>query len=554
MRVTSNLAMSILLAALAVNTARSQTSVITYHNDRQRTGWNSTETTLTPATVAARFGYITTVTLDDQVDTQPLVVANQMIEGKGVHTVVYVTTEGNTVYAIDATSGAILKYRNLGSPVSMPLNCFNNGPNVGINGTATIDPIAGALYVLVYTHDGITPRYEVHALNLTNLTDRTGSPVAVAATRTVGANTYTFHAGLQRQRPALLDAQGRIFAGFGSFCDLSAPLNTSVTPPVTSPSKTGPFSRGWLLSWDKTTLALDSPHEVTNQQPKSTTNICVWTGNEPCFLSSIWMSGFGLAVDNSGDMYFTTGNTASGTYNSVTNIAESAVRMAGGLAGVVDFFTPSDHDTMDTEDNDFGSGGLMVLPDQPAPYPFLHLAVGAGKDGRMWVLNRDSMGKLSTPDIPQNVNIGNCWCGPSYFDSATGPLVVSSGGSQVMTWAPTVSLGEPSLSLVGSSPSLEVNVQDGGFFTSVSSNGTTPNTAIIWAVGRAACDTPPCLTYHVTLYAFNATASAGVLSQIWSGVAGSWPNTGGNANIVPTLANGRVYVASDKQLQIFGLR
>lgn len=252
-------------------------------------------------------------------------------------------------------------------------------------------------------------------------------------------------------------------------------------------------------------------------------------------------------------MYFTTGNTASGTYNSVSNIAESAVRMAGGLAGVVDFFTPANHDALDTGDSDYGSGGLMVLPEPPAAYPFPHLAVGAGKDGRMFVLNRDSMGGLSTPNIPLHVDIGNCWCGPSYFDSAAGPRVVSSGGTQVMTWAPTVSLGKPTLSLVASAPPLETNVQDPGFFTSVSSNGTIPNTAIIWAVGRAACDPPSCATFHVTLFAFNATASAGSLPQLWAGVAGSWPNTGGNANIVPTVANGRVYVASNKQLQIFGL-
>ena len=539
--------------AFAANTALSQTSVITYHNDRERTGWNPQETALTPASVVSRFGYITTVNLDDQVDTQPLVVVNQLIVGQGVHTVVYVTTEGNTVYAIDAGSGAILKHRNLGKPVPEPLNCFNNGPNVGIDGTAVIDPVAGTLFVLVYTMDGTTPLYQVHALNLSTLADRPGSPVKVVASRTVGANTYTFHAGLQRQRPALLDAQGRIFAGFGSFCDLSAPLNFSTTPPSTSPSATGPHSRGWLLSWDKTSLALESPAEVTNQKAKSNKSICVWNGNEPCFLSSIWMSGFGIALDNTGDMYFATGNTASGTYNSVTNLAESAVRMAGGLAGVVDYFTPSNHDTLDTEDNDVGSGGLMVLPDQPAPYPFPHLAVAGGKDGLMWVLNRDSMGKLSTPDIPLNVNIGNCWCGPSYFESSSGPIVVSSGGNQVMTWGPSVSLGKPSLTPVASSSALEVNMQDPGFFTSVSSNGTTANTAIIWAVGRAACDTPACLSYHVTLYAFNGTPSGGSLPLLWSGAAGSWPNIGGNANIVPTVANGHVYVASNKELQIFGL-
>ena len=120
--------------------------------------------------------------------------------------------------------------------------------------------------------------------------------------------------------------------------------------------------------------------------------------------------------------------------------------------------------------------------------------------------------------------------------------------NQVMTWEVTVSGGKPTLAHVATSNPLESNVQDPGFFTSISSNGTTPNTAIIWAVGRAAGSDD-----HVTLYAFNATPSGGVLPQLFAGKAGSWPNTGGNANIVPTVANGHVYVASNKELQIFGL-
>jgi hypothetical protein len=115
------------------------TSVVTYHDDPQRTGWNAVENTLTPSNVTpTTFGLITNVGLDDQVDTQPLIVTNQMIEGQGVHTVVYVATEGNTVYAVDSWSGAILQKTNLGPPVPTPLSCGNNGPDVGINGTPTI--------------------------------------------------------------------------------------------------------------------------------------------------------------------------------------------------------------------------------------------------------------------------------------------------------------------------------------------------------------------------------------------------------------------------------
>ena len=265
------------------------------------------------------------------------------------------------------------------------------------------------------------------------------------------------------------------------------------------------------------------------------------------------MSGFGLALDSAGDIYFSTGNTAPGSYDSAFNIAESAVRMSGDLNHVVDFFTPSDHNTLDSTDQDFGAGGLMVLPDQPGLFP--HLAAGAGKDGRMFLLNRDAMGGLHTPDIPQHVDLGRCWCGPSYFNSTAGPRVVSSGGttsggSQVKTWALTSSLGQPGLNLVASSaPLAAYNSQDPSFFTSVSSNGITPNTTIIWAAGRASGS-----GFDIRLYAFDATPSGVNLPLIWSGVAGNWPNIRANANIVPTIANGRVYVASNKELQIFGLR
>jgi len=211
MNARSDLPRSILLAVVAASAALSQTNVITYHNDPQRTGWNSQEKTLTPAIVASSFGRLVTVSLDDQVDTQPLFVANQTISGQGVHSVVYVTTEGNMVYAIDAASGAILKHRKLGTPVPAPFGCFNNGPNIGINGTGTIDPVAGILYVLAYTDiNGTTiPAYQLHALELASLADRPGSPITVKATFNSDGTVYTFDAALQRQRPAMLDAQGR---------------------------------------------------------------------------------------------------------------------------------------------------------------------------------------------------------------------------------------------------------------------------------------------------------------------------------------------------------
>jgi hypothetical protein len=536
--------LALFLALVFVSNLAAQTSVTTYHNDTQRTGWNSHESILAPVNVAPNsFGWLFTVLLDDQVDTQPLVVANVAIPGMGVHAVVYVTTENNTVYAIDADTGAsLITPRNLGSPVAFrgdgkdvkdPLSCFNNGPNVGINGTGTIDPSTNTLYILAFVNDAGVPEYDFHALDITTLKDRPGSPVKVVASQGV----VNFTAAVQRQRAGLLDANGRIYAAFASFCDYA-----------------GDRARGWVLSWDKSTFSSLPGAELTNSLRSTNANTCTWPGNTPCYLAAIWMSGYGVASDPSGNVYFTTGNTAPSSYNSGSNLAESAVKMSPDLSTVLQFFTPSNESSMDTDDTDYGSGGLLVLPDQGGAFP--HVAVGAGKDGRFWVLNRDSMGGQHTPDIPNNVPIGDCWCGPSYFGTAAGGVVVASGGDekaplqkrQITTWLLTTSGSQPSLSPVASAPAIEGSPQDGGFFTSTSSNGTGPNTAIIWAVGRAAG-----ADNHVTLYAYNATPQGGTLPLLWSGPAGNWPNVGGNANIVPTVANGRVYVASNKQLQIFGL-
>ena len=218
------------------------------------------------------------------------------------------------------------------------------------------------------------------------------------------------------------------------------------------------------------------------------------------------------------------------------------VKIAPNLAAVHHVFTPTNFSALDKDDVDFGSGGVMVVPDQPGPMP--KLAVAAGKDGRLFILNRSNLGGLSNQP---NVNIGNCWCGPSYYKGSDGiGRVVSSGGLQAKTWKINTA-ASPALQLAASAPSLASTDQDGGFFTSISSNGITPDTSIIWAGGR-----PTGSDNHVTLYAFNGTEYGGVLGELWSDVAGVRPKSGGNANLVPTVANGRVYVASYQILKIAG--
>jgi hypothetical protein len=186
--------------------AAAQTNVATYHNDSQRTGWNQTKTTLTTANVSpATFGLVASTSLDDQVDTQPLIVTNQTIQGQGVHNVVYVATESNTIYAIDALSGAVLKSHNFGPPVDVEVTVgsYNNGPDLGINGTPTIDVRAQTMYFVAYVLMGTNnPVYQFHAISLSGLQDLPGSPVTVAASHALtDGSAYLFNPFVQRHGP-----------------------------------------------------------------------------------------------------------------------------------------------------------------------------------------------------------------------------------------------------------------------------------------------------------------------------------------------------------------
>lgn len=264
------------------------------------------------------------------------------------------------------------------------------------------------------------------------------------------------------------------------------------------------------------------------------------------FLSSIWMSGYAPATDDAGNVLFVTGNSdySGTTYDGVTNIQESVVKVTPTLTGVLDLFTPDDQASLDEFDTDFGSGGVLVLPDQPGAIP--HLAVAAGKNGNMYLMNEDDLGGYSTSgnNVLGTYSIGACWCGQSYFAGPNGEArVVSSGGNSVGVWllgtSPNVGLKK-----IAVSASLPTG-QFGGFFTSVSSNGTA--TPIVWALTRPQSKS----STSISLYAFNPENS---MAQIYTTAAGTWPNYGGDSNQIPVVANGRVFVASYRQLQIFGIK
>jgi hypothetical protein len=513
-------------------------NVTTYHYDTMRTGWNPNETTLTPGPTgnvksgsfgvlqAVKLGLATGDAANDYVDAQPLVVKALTINGTS-HDVVYVATEANNIYAISASSGpglgSILVQRKLGTPVPRPLNCGNNGPVVGISSTPVIhldptDPTSGGtMYVMSYELVTNAPTYKLHALNLKTLADKI-APAIVTASRTLTDNTtYHFNATVSRQRAALLEANGRIYAAFGSFCDFSAHL-----------------SRGWLLGWNESNLTPLAANQLENRRSTAPHNF---------FLSSIWMSGYGVAAGPTGVLYFVTGNSdySGTTYSPPSNVQESLVKVSADLTSLLDYFTPTNVATLDVRDEDFGSGGAMVVPDLSGEAAAT--VVAAGKHGHLYFINRAVM-QHNTGAVLADVSIGRCWCGPAYFLSSDGVRrIVSSGGNKIDLWKAPIS---PATLQLDRSFSISSG-QDGGFFTAVSSNGQKPGTAIIWAVSRPMNSNPA----KVTLYAFDAAAATGSL-PVFKSDAGSWPNPSANANIVPVVANGRVFVASFAALNIFG--
>jgi hypothetical protein len=537
-------------------------AVTTYHYDNLRTGWNSQERTLRPSNVnAASIEYLALALDDanDQVDTQPLIVPHVRIAG-GTHDVVYVATENDSVYAVDADTDTKLLKVSLGTPVPWPIGCSNNGPTVGINGTPVIDLSSRTLYVMAYILDnsnGNAPEYYVHALDLSTLADKV-PPRKVTATHVLSNGTpFSFNATYQRQRPGLLLANGNVYAGFGSFCDWGA-----------SNGQFGPRSRGWILGWQAGSLTPLAANDMNDTQTTEPNNQ---------FLSSVWMSGYGIAADSSGHIFFNTGNSdySGTTYDGCTNIQESVVKLPPDLDRTCptlpppnpNLFTPANWSSLDQGDVDVGSAGVMALPVQPGPVP--NLLVANAKDGSMFLLNRDNLGGFTAGNTGalggvNNIGFGagfGCWCGPTYFSDSS-PHVVTSGGGWSGGWGTgttenrlelwDLQTAAPKL-VQTASAAMPETIQDPGFFTTVSSK--EEKHAIIWAVSRPRVGASGVTAVPIVLYAFNTTPSGGSLPLLFQAIAGSWSNQalGGNANIVPVVANGKVYVASYKELDIFGL-
>lgn len=329
-----------------------QVDVLTQHNDNARTGANLSETLLTPANVnRTQFGMLFKRLVDDQLYTQPLVVTGVQVNA-GTHDLVYVTTVNNSVYAFDANdpeASLPVWHVNFGTPAnvhSTDFGCLDINGQMGIIGTPVIDKVRGVLYVVALTRagaqngplTGFTQR--LHALDLATGADVGDSPVAVTA--------EGFNALMENQRPALMLANGLVYVGYASHCDKE------------------PY-HGFLIAYDAKTLKQVS---VLNTSP---------TGSE----ASIWQSGQGPAADEDGNVYVVTGN---GSWDGVNNFSESFMKLTPQLK-LLDWFTPTNHFTLDKRDQDLDSSGATLIPGT-------HLVLGGGKQGVLYTLDTRNLGHL----------------------------------------------------------------------------------------------------------------------------------------------------------------
>jgi hypothetical protein len=387
---------------LASPQAGGQVSVWTYHNNNFRTGANTNETILNPTNVnSASFGRLFTNMVDGCVYAQPLYVPGVAIPGQGAHNLLFIATEHNTVYAFDAdvpaAAGGLLWKTNLGpaAVTTIPGPASSGGytnknfgtryngsaytdimPQVGITGTPVIDTNSGTLYVDAFTGEvGATTNYfhTLHALNITNGTERGFSPVVIAASvagtgvDSIGGKV-TFNPKQENQRPALTLAGGIVYVCYAGYAD------------------TDPY-HGWVIGFNATNL-VQLTNYVFCTDPNATTAVFGANAAE----AGIWMGGGGLAVDSSTNLYFEVGNGSFSATNNSGNVdfGDSFMKLSttNGLK-VADYFTPWDQAAFQANDTDVGSGGLLLLPDQSGTVP--HELLGAGKEGEIYLINRDQM-------------------------------------------------------------------------------------------------------------------------------------------------------------------
>ncbi len=515
--------------------------MLTYHNDNTRVGANTNESVLTPANVnVSSFGRLFTYTVDGHIYAQPLVMTNVNIPGKGIHNVVYVGTEHDTVYAFDADSnagvtGGLLWQTNLGISAVTPNSDFGNrygpyhdlNPEMGITGTPVIDPVSGTLYVDAFTHEGASYFHRIHALDITSGSERPFSPVLVTASVPgvgVGSSggVLAFDHKQSFNRCAMTLAGGVLFATYTGYAD------------------TDPY-HGWILGYNPTTL-LQLTNYIFNTSPNST--IAAWGANAgEC---GIWMGGNGLCVDSRTNLYFEVGNGPFNANSSGTEYGDSFVRLSiSNRFSVADYFTPFNQASLASSDADLGSGGPLLLPDSAGSALHPHLIVGCGKEGKIYLLDRDNMGHYNAANdnaIVQFIGgaVGGTWSSPAYFNNF---IYYLGSGDVLKAFKITTNNTAPIVTTPTSQSSTSYGFP--GATPAVSANGTS--NGIVWAIQADAFGSGG----PSVLRAYNATNVAQALYNSSQNLARD--NPGGAVKMtVPTIVNGKVYVGAKYALSVFG--
>jgi hypothetical protein len=513
-------------ATLTVNSAApATTDVLTYHNDIARTGQNLTETTLTTSNVtSAKFGKLGFYSVDGMVDAEPLYASSVSVPSNGTHNLLIVPTENDSVYAFDADSGTkIWQITTLktGETASDNRGCGQVTPEIGVTSTPVIDRTQGpngAIYVVAMSKDGSGNYHQrLHALDLARGTELFSGPVDIQATYPgTGDNSngtsVIFDPKQYKERAALLLLNGVIYTGWASHCD------------------DRPYT-GWIMGYSETTLAQTS---VLNITPN---------GNE----GAIWMAGAGLAADSSGNIYFLDAN---GDFDTTLNAlgfpsdgdygnAFMKLSTTGNQLAVADYFEMDNELSENSSDTDLGSGGTIVLPDlSDGAGHTVHLAVGAGKDSNLYVVNRDSMGKFSSNNSSIYQELagalpGGVWAMPAYFNNT---VYYGSVGSPIQAF--TITKAKLSTSATAQTSN---SFGYPGTTPSVSANGSS--NGIVWAVEN---------TSPAVLHAFDAST----LNELYNSNQASNGRDqfgAGNKFITPMIENGKVFVGTTNGVAMFGL-
>ena len=517
---------------------------MTFHQNAARQGWYKTETSLTAANVASSaFGQVATLSAPagmpafGKVYAQPLYATNEPDASGNLHNLVVLATSTAQLYAYDDTTLGVVWHRDFtgggANGVRQQLwsdtQCSDVNPNMGIIGTPVIDRALDRLFVVVATMENGTPYMRLHAVSLRTGNDVvTPMPIAGSVNLATGGVASISPLG-NMNRSALLEANGNIYVALGSHCDQN--LSTVNI-------------HGWILAYSATSLA----------ETGSTVDLVNASNGSRTFLGSPWMGGYGPAADSGGNVYFATGN---GLYDGTTNFSMSVMKLPGNLnMGAASWFTPATEAADGSNDADLGSGGVMLLPDQPGSAP--HVAVAGGKcsvNGMgclKYLLNRDRMGGLQTGNagaLWQANTGGSMTGGPAYFVDGSGASHVVYGGTGSLNTYTIAS--PPALTVYSSSPTGRLEGRDNGSQPVVSSNGSTNGTAVAWAL-----KTPGNSGGTISLVAFDALKMG---TPLFTGAAGTWTQTAGTewigeALVSVLVANGRVYVPTDGAVSVFGLK